>query len=378
MRALSSPDETLRFYAACSFGFAVEKGVDISQAIPVLADILSGKYPRHIGCCDPGSSDEGCYSRDRGAAIETLQNALTNEKTKEKALSPLITALSSPEGWVRANVAQALGDIPLLEVYVPEVIPALRKALSDSSELVWSKASWGLARFLRNEKTRETAFSTVIEALSDPDPRARKGAAHTLDCAARLSDFAAGPFGYLTPHNARSKLDISRAIPALTKMVSDVEDWTVGMHDMPEDISAAAEACDDLEYAARQGADISRAIPALAKAVSGRGVGVGALKEAAKHGVDISEAIPDLKIMFLRSDLLNPDSASGWLAAEALVHADAKGAEYVTTKLKEFKESSLYLMEAKGKTERFVKARKRINRITEAAKEAKSEIQVRE
>jgi len=219
-------DEYIRCGAAWALEAAARNGQDISQAIPVLTEILNNK-------------DEHWF------VIKPVVSALTLAAEKGQDISraiPRLTELLNDEyKFVAMNAVWALKAAAEKGQDVSRAIPALTELLNDEDPYVREAAVFALEaaaeNWLVSKTMSETTISALAERLNEKNKYVREGAAWALGYAAR---------------NGR---DISQAIPALTKVLED-EGLFVRR-------KAAAKA---LGYAAKNGQNISQAIPALTKA----------------------------------------------------------------------------------------------------------------
>jgi HEAT repeat protein/beta-lactamase regulating signal transducer with metallopeptidase domain len=202
LTALSSSDANERAVAACALGKA--GAVD---AIPALINLLGDETPvQKFSCWGNGNWGPALHVFKQASPGE--QAALALASFGEKAVEPLIGALSSGQAGARRNAAWALGEVRGgLSTNRSAAVEPLMGALGDSDPWVRTAAAFSLgemrprqavepliaaltdsqsevrvmaARALGEMKVRRGVDSLSVVLLRDEDPRVRRQAAWAL------------------------------------------------------------------------------------------------------------------------------------------------------------------------------------------------------
>lgn len=118
-------------------------------------------------------ADSAEMRREAEAALTRIKNA--------RAVEPLVAALQDRDSAVRSSAARILGEIGSRQAIEP-----LAAALQDLDREVRLSAAWALALISDKEAevlTIPLAIETLVQALSDERPAARKTAARALGLA---------------------------------------------------------------------------------------------------------------------------------------------------------------------------------------------------
>jgi HEAT repeat protein len=320
IKALSDEDEFVRISAAEALEKAAEKGTDISAALPYLeralyadADDLTSKTTHAAAALSQHyinkkefeeinklllTEDEPIVS----GVTSTLCEAAKNGADISFSIPTLAERLTSWDEYVRASVSSVLRVAADKGMDITAAINPMIKKMgefyrADSSA---SDLSGPLISAAANEKTRELTITALTGALSDPDMPTRIIAANVLEGIALVG------------------IDISSAVPALTKALGD-EDvrpnavTALGAYHLNkknwkdfsdyllknESVGVRQHLARILIKAAEKGVDISPTIPALIIALDDKNTFVRAyvakaLGKAAEKGADISSAMPAL------------------------------------------------------------------------------------
>jgi len=248
----------------------VSESKDMEFALPAIGNALS----------DPNEEIQQRITR-------ALLNAASNEKTREKAVTLLASALSSDALNVKANAAKTLADAAEQGIDITAAIRALGHSLTDAG----SESARALVNAAKNDKTRDDAVSVLRNALSDKKARVKLLVSKAL-CDA-----------------ADKGVDVSLAIPALGNALYDADD----------EIRKAASAA--LKFAAGNRTHISSAIPMLEHALSDRNEEArNNASEALGYAVE-NEKTSEMAIEYLTNALSNKKKSARELAASALRNA---------------------------------------------------------